>query len=58
MEMYRVYRWIDGCKGELAAIFEDLAKAEAYVRDNNAQSGGHTYGIDPADLPEEGEEDN
>lgn len=50
---YHVYRWIDGANCELTEVFDDLADAEEYVRENNAQLGGHTYGIDPADLPSE-----
>lgn len=49
-KQYHVYRWIDGNKCELADVFDDLATAEAYVNENNAQPGGHTYGIDRADL--------
>lgn len=52
---YHVYRWIDGRGCELAEVFDALAEAEAYVRENNTQSGGHTYGIDPLDLPSDAE---
>lgn len=54
-QQYHVYRWIDGRKCELAKVFADLAEAEEYVRENNAQPGGDTYGIDPADMPSDAE---
>lgn len=50
-QQYHVYRWVDGVSCKLAATFDDLADAEEFVRENNGQPGGDTYGIDPADLP-------
>jgi len=52
--MYRINEFIDGVKCNLnVASFDDLEDAEAYVKDNNGQPGGHVYGIDPEDLPED-----
>lgn len=52
--MYRVNEFIDGRKVNLAvAQFEELTEAEAYCAENNGQPGGHVYGIDPKDMPDE-----
>ncbi|MFZ2149251.1 MAG: hypothetical protein WAV28_18725, partial [Sedimentisphaerales bacterium] len=51
-KMYRINEFVDGVRVNLAvATFDDLDEAEAYVKENNGQPGGHFYCIDPFDLP-------
>ena len=51
--MYRINEFIDGVVCNLAiATFDNLSEADDFVNENNAQPGGHVYGIDPEDLPE------
>jgi hypothetical protein len=54
----RVLVWIDGTKCEVAATFDTLEEAEAFVTENNGQPGGHVYGINRRDLDDEDDEDS